>query len=420
MKRWLRLACLPIAILPCHAQTPCRSGALAQLAANAHRINAALLSYKLDEMQTSVAKPAQERIARFKDALVAVVYESVRCGPAMESAASLETRLARLLQANQPQKPDRSGGPSEVPIAGMIGSDLSVKVSTPANASNLLAIVLTFGTQCGDDSILLLYKATPDGMHRLLRWQSPPYNEASGAFGDFFVFGILPATASNGLRVAVAHGHPWCTSRFSGFDIDLLAPGADPNTPRVVWHTERGYSRGDAVSRMKATADTFELRLNTAAMDINTFEVPVVYRYRVTGDQVKRIEPIATNGRGFVEEWLEMPWDEAKDQVSAESVAAAKRIHDQFAAPVNANDKSFLNHTDGPVRACRDETREFQVEIGNTRETFVEGVPGGRTETLPSTYFHLRETGDGYELEAVGNAPDPNCNGSDLMPRKPQ
>jgi hypothetical protein len=60
------------------------------------------------------------------------------------------------------------------------------------------------------------------------------------------------------------------------------------------------------------------------------------------------------------------------------------------------------------------------VEIGNTRETFVEGVPGGRTETLPSTYFHLRETGDGYELEAVGNAPDPNCNGSDLMPRKPQ
>jgi hypothetical protein len=113
-----------------------------------------------------------------------------------------------------------------------------------------------------------------------------------------------------------------------------------------------------------------------------------------------------------------MPWDAAKDQVNPVAVESAKRAYDRLNPPTKASDKSFLSKTDGPVRACRGPAREFQVEIGTTRETFVEGVPGGRTEVLPSTYFHLRETGNGYELEAVGTRPNPTCDGPNLMTPK--
>jgi hypothetical protein len=113
-----------------------------------------------------------------------------------------------------------------------------------------------------------------------------------------------------------------------------------------------------------------------------------------------------------------MPWDEAKDQINPASVESMKHIYDQFAARPKESDKSYLSHTDGPVRACRGTVREFQVEIGTTRETFVEGVPGGRTEALPSTYFRIRETGNGYQMIGASTKPDSNCNGPNLMPPK--
>jgi hypothetical protein len=214
---------------------------------------------------------------------------------------------------------------------------------------------------------------------------------------------VTPGVKPDGMRIVVAHGTPWCTSRFSGFAIDVLAPAArGVDAPRVVWHTARGYSRGDFATSLRTTEGGFELRLNEPTMDIDTFERTVVYRYRLTGDQVARIEPIATNGRGFVEEWLKMPWDEAKDQTAPEAVDALRRIHERV-AQLDSDPKTYVGYAYGPVRACSLKGR-YEVEM--------DADPGGRQ------FYAIEQGKNGYTMVNFSTKQDERCTGPDLMKHK--
>ena len=232
-----------------------------------------------------------------------------------------------------------------------------------------------------------------------MRWHSDRYEEISGAFGDFFVYIVIPGAATSDMRVVVAHGTPWCTSRFSGFAIDVLAPSAQGDAPRVVWHTARGYSRGDFATSLRAIGEGFELRTNEPAMDMNAYERTVVYRYRISGDKVERIEPIALNGRGFVEEWLDMPWDEAKDQTAPEAIEALRRIHERV-AQLDRDPKTYVGYTYGPVRACLMKGR-FEVEM--------DADPGGRQ------FYTIEQGQNGYTMINISTTQDERCSGPDLM-----
>jgi hypothetical protein len=62
----------------------------------------------------------------------------------------------------------------------------------------------------------------------------------------------------------------------------------------------------------------------------DAFERLVVYRYRVSNDKVTRLEPVAANARGFVEEWLSMPWEEAVAQSDPARTGKLQAIHKQY------------------------------------------------------------------------------------------
>lgn len=246
----------------------------------------------------------------------------------------------------------------------------------------------------------------------------------SDAFGDFFVSAVLHEPSAlesrdTKWRFAVAHGTPWCTSRFSNFKIDLLSPGPDPDSPRVLWHTEREYSRGNFDPWIKSSGNTFELRSNADCMSFdsaNCFERRVIYQYSVDGnDHVHRVGPLAINARGFVAEWLTAPWPESQDLSAAESAPTLQKVHDQFQPPSKPIDDQYISHSYGPVRACA-APRTFQVQINSTLDKIVPGKPGGKSAPLASHYFHVREVKDGYLMLSAPTEPDSTCSGANLMP----
>ncbi|NYF78493.1 hypothetical protein [Granulicella arctica] len=354
-----------------------------------------LLKVQVEDMSPDVPPAVRRQIARLKDALATAVGAGMRCVPAGSDAATIEGSLAKLLGARQASVPstttDSKGGP--------YGGDLSVSVSTPANVPGLRVVEVSFGIECGDDTLLLLYEVKPEGWRQRMRWQSGEYAEISGAFGDFFM-AVVPGDVADGMRVVVAHGTDWCTSRFSGFKLDVLEPRADGGAPRVVWHTERSYSRADGVVRLRSTADGFELRLNAVALDLDEgYERGVVYRYRVAGDQITRVAPIATNGRGFVEEWLDMPWDEAKEQTAPEAIEGLKALHERLAAS-EKDAKAYVSYEYGPVRACSVKGR-YEVEM--------DAKPGGKQ------FYAIQEGQNGYTMVNFGTTQDERCSGPDMM-----
>ena len=119
---------------------------------------------------------------------------------------SIETALAKLLDANKPQKQEVYDPNRPPQLDGIYGRDIKVKVSTPANAAGPILVEFGFGITCGFDSVLLAYERSNGVWEQVLRWQNPGYDSIDAAFGDFFDYVVLPRKGSSNWIVAVAHG----------------------------------------------------------------------------------------------------------------------------------------------------------------------------------------------------------------------
>jgi hypothetical protein len=382
----------------------------------------------VEEMETTVPAVTGDLLTQLKDALSCAADAALaHAGPSVDPV-QLQTMMAQILNANPPEpgeytvqsKDDHRFDEHRFDEAtGSYGHNLRVRVSRPSNVAGLIEVEFSVNIECGNDHMLLVYAPRNGIWREQMRWQAPPLKQVSDAFGDFFVAATLsaPEAGDAAPRVVVAHGTPWCTSRFSGFAIDVLSPASDPHSPKVLWHTKRGYSRGEFTPRIKSSGDTFELRLNESCMDFDSFERRVIYRYRVDEHQgVHRIQPIATNARGFVEEWLSAPWSESQSFSAPEAGPALRLVHDQF-APTAESDTEFVSHSYGPVRACNT-PGTFQVQINSTLERIVPGKPGGESRPRPAHYFHVRAVEDGYLMVSAPTEADPACKGANLMPAK--
>lgn len=428
MKRLLRVLILLIpAAIPCWAQD-C-SVSVPQAGARVLALQAELEKLKVSEMEEGVPPTIADNIVQLKDALTSFSQVALSCSNPGIDPTALQKQLADVLHANAPEPPPNTvvskSDHRYDEIFGSYGHNLRVQVSRPPDIGALLAVRYSINIECGTDTMLLVYKLQNGQWIPRLRWQSPPLKKISDAFGDFFLTAFLHMpSARDGdteWRVVVAHGHPWCTSRFSGFRIDLLSSRFDPAAPHALWHIERGYSRGGFDPRLESSGNIFELRLNADCMhfDIdNCFERRVIYRYQVDGNgQVHRLNPLALNARGFVEEWLSAPWSESQDFSASGSTAVLQRVHDNFDPPLKSGDDQFVTHSFGPVRACT-APEIFQIQINSTLERNVPSKPGGESKALPSNYFHVRQVKDGYLMLSAPTEPDPTCNGPNIMPAR--
>jgi len=417
MTRLLLIAVLLALTANCSAQQPCDKQQQAKAVAAALHLRQQMRAIRVsdDLMGESIPK-AIPFLPKFKAALVRATETVVTCHDSSAPASDIQAELSHVLHARQTRLPDGFATIGET-HTNIYGKNLLIAVTKPS--PNLLAVKISFDVECGDDNIWLVFEAKDARWLERILWQSPPAGREVRFFGDFFLTAILTTDVPGSWRAVVVHGSPWCTSRFSGFDIDVLEPTANARQPRVVWHTDRGYSRGSFEPTLKASGNIFELRLNDDAMhfDIDiAFERRVIYRYRVNANTVDRIEPIALNARGFVEEWLDMPWNEAAAQIADPTSVALKTVHDLYEQKSTAKeeDHTFTKPSYGPVLGCQ-QSKQFQVELAASLETFIPNKPGSTSTPLPSTYFKVRETANGYEVLSATNKPDPQCSGPNLM-----
>jgi hypothetical protein len=338
----------------------------------------------------------------------------------------MQDRLDKLLRQAAPgmAEPKQSANDkdSDKPHKGYFGNNVSATVSALTDTPQLLEVDLASSEVCGNDTQLLIYEQTNGRWQRALRWSSQfPGDEDTGkSWGDFTLTKVLipdPAHPED-WRAVFAHGTPWCTSRFSSFGLAVLAPDTETGEARVVWQTERDYSRGDYDPRLRVSGDTFEFRLLADEMSFNenanAFERLVVYHYRVHGDNVTRLEPLAANSRGFVEEWLSMPWQEALDQSSTGGLESLLKIHQQHEKSTPPNSNEYTSWTAGPVLACAEAGR-FQVAFDSQRNIIVTSKPGGDQDAPVRYYFQIRQADNGYQMLSASRRPDPSCGGKDLM-----
>jgi hypothetical protein len=378
-------------------------------------IQSQLLAYKIqDEIDEGVPAPLQAQIRIFKESLAALADAALSCAKEDTNPKLIESTLTKLLDANKPATIEGYDPKKPPQFDQIYGDGIDVKVTASAIAPKVLLVDIHFGIECGYDSMLLVYELQSSHWQQVLRWQSGNYDLINGAFGDFFAYQLVQQSGSKNWNLAVAHGHPWCTSRWSAFDLDLIEPLRETGLPQVIFHKHVGYVR-DTDPVMKAIPDGIQIRVETGSLDMSLMTRPAIYRYRVSGNQIDRVQPIAMNGRDFVDEWLQSEWSESKNWSSSSGLieleAAYKKIKNIRNSDINTNENP--NFTYGPVRDCSDSPSHFQVELD--QGWWVEAQKDWRPDK--PTYFQIQEGKNSFTMLSALDKPDPRCTGRDIMPK---
>jgi len=393
-----------IAAAPLRAATDCSKSRLAQLSSKVANEQKQLLGIEAEEMDTGVPIAIQQHIHALKDAIAGTtdVYVTCQQDRTMDAKA-LESRLAQLLGANRPEPTDSHPAPEYgVKEKDIYGAVLKVEVRPPVESLNLIGIEISFGVMCGRDTMLFIFEWQNGTWKRAILWRSADYDTVAGAFGDFFEYLVLPRGAPDDWVVAVAHGHPWCTSRWSGLSLDLIEPRrGDGSKQRVLMHRTAGYDRAPDSEKdaplLKNEPDGFELRVRDLSLDV--FSKTVIYRYKLTADGARRIQPIAMNGRDFVDVWIESDWEEAKDWSASSGRDQLRVEHEELRSlnlGANAASVSF-----GAVRACSEDRKGFQVELDRQG-----GAP---------TFIQIEEGQNSFTVLESSSVPNSHCASPDLM-----
>jgi hypothetical protein len=368
-----------------------------------------------DSMDTAVPTSIQEAIRDFKRVLALQTDAVIAPMPADATAASVKQRLSASMPAatvgkisdKQWRKMDEED--PKRPVAGLYGGELTFAVTQPK--PSLMLVQVSFDIACGNDNVLLGYSNSSGTWKRILLWESKPYDEVGGAFGDTYETLLLNQEQDNHPLLLVLHGHPWCTSTMSSFDMDVLQLGSPANAIPL-WHREHGYRRFDLDPplKLRATADGFEVRTSVSGGG-DAISRKGVMRYSVTPAGVNRVEPLAMNGRDSVVEWLELPRKDAAAFADEPDGSLTWQMYQDFTYQGKAEGANVPYPSFGAVRACKDSTSHFQVEV--TSEIFDSSAKA--SSPGPSYFVQIQEVPNGYRIHAVTHSPDRSCTGPDLM-----
>lgn len=368
-----------------------------------------------DSIDTNVPTSVQHAISKFRTALAFQTDAIVTRLPADASAISAKQHLSagmpspkvgRISDAQwkkiEEQKP-------QLPIAGLYDRELTLSVSQPK--PGFLLIQESFGIPCGNYTVLLAYGNASGVWKRILLWESKPYDEISGAFGDTFETLLLKPAHNKNPLLLVLHGTPWCTSTSSAFDMDVFELG-DSAMDKPMWHGVHGYRRFDLDPPLKIrqTADGFEVRTHVDTNGENISRTGVM-RYSIRADGVHRVEPLAMNGRDSIEEWLRMPRKEAAEFADAPAESLTWKMFQDFTYEGKDKDATVPFPNFGAVRACKDSKTHFQAEV--TSEIFDHSAKGSLPG--PSYFVQLEEVPNGYRIHEVTQKAVSSCNGPDIM-----
>ncbi|MCG8908733.1 hypothetical protein [Pseudomonas sp. DP-17] len=364
---------------------------------------AALTAYQLmqqamasgfnDDADNTVTPALSQAIEHYKKTLADAFDAHLACAQATPDLDALQAELRqRLLPAPKPVSDSAVSLPDQ--------NEILVSLSDSPTA--LLLVSGGFAIPCGTDNVLRGYRREGDAWVRALDWQSGPYTDISGAYGDLF---MLSRLASG--DVALMHGTPWCTSRWSHLALEVVRPATADQAQRTLLHTEHDYVRDEQEVQLKARPDGFEWRAEVGSLDGDLLTRPGIFRYRQDGEAFQRIQPAASNGRGFVDEWLRIDAGLARAWAEPAGADAALMARDEL---IGLNKRAGVTLTYTAVRACKQDPTRFQVDIElDSPQPLAEGN---------QRYVSIRQESNGFTLLGLDRSADPACNSPDLMAKR--
>jgi hypothetical protein len=395
----LRLVGALVLGLLCASQTQaaiCSQGDVAPAAERVTATRNTLLALPIgDGQQTDVSAAARQAIASMKQGLDELLRAYVRCQPQSLDAKKADADLAKLvLPAPAPQGVLVNG--KRVPDDDHYGYQVSFDARRPASQHDLLAIAVRFQIECGEDAVLTIFAFANGTWTEVLRAQSKPYTSISAAWASFD-YVISPSDDSGRWYVLTKTVAPWCSSTWSMIDYSVLRPAPQTIDPKMLLSRSDSIWWGsDDFGTLTANKNDFDIRFHAESIDTGVHNRVWVRHFRIEGDTIERIPPVALSPRDFVDEWIVSPWDEAMawsnrsakpDLAKMHAKLSQHKFHDSF-------------NYDSATR-CPGPAPLYQIAVDSD-------------ETNENFYFVVSGDG-GYRMDAVSTTPAPSCRGPNIL-----
>ncbi len=192
------------------------------------------------------------------------------------------------------------------------GRVLGLGVASVPNESGMLRVVISYDSFCSpDDSVLFFEHRADAGWRLLINFDNTDLEHQWGDRALVYA-GISPRDGKGQFYAFIVRTRSYCpagASSWNSINYQALRPTVSPETPKVVLAGEHGYrEEGDLRVELTKEAATLEFWHRSTT---NSMGRVFVLKYAIEDDTARRIEPVAVDAEGFVEEWLASPWSMA-------------------------------------------------------------------------------------------------------------
>lgn len=324
-----------------------------------------------------------------------VQLELARPGDAGESAAAVQARLLAALARGDVRLDGPPGGVEP-------GYDLTgVAVERPAGRSDVLVVLATYQVPCADDHALYLFLRRARAWELVLALESGGWAEANGAFGSLR-YGISPPASRAGLYVAAANVQPWCVSNWLGIAYRALRPGDSPDRPEVL--VEGEHSAYQAFYSLDLSIDAAGFQLDFQAeqgLDTGLLVRSHVLRFRVDQDGARRVDPVALDPQGFVDEWLGAAWSDAKGWSDPAALDALGAWHCRLGRWRGLAFTELLEVEPCGAGWPGEECWRVPLDLEPRSDTFPESPPVDPSDPPFPVAFTVTRSGEAFRMVAI-------------------
>jgi hypothetical protein len=345
-----------------------------------------------DGSETDVSPKAQRAIGIMKWRLGVFVDAYMRCAATDRDAATIEQDLSQLANALNLER--QGYRIDELPAgSGHYGFDLDFQVKRWTGQPKTIAIVARISIQCGSDSVLFVFASDGGPWREALRWQSKRYKEVSGAF-EAFDYAISPPDDAGKWYVVAKSIAPWCSSTWSLIRYAALRPSGTQGAPRILHAAQDSMWWGnDDFGQLHAGKSDFEIRFHAESIDAGVHNRLWIRHFRINGNSVRRIPPVADSPRDFVDEWIVSPWREASQWSTPEARRALEPWHRRL--------HKIHSFDFDSVRRCSDRSNHYQIGLMSD-------------DDQDPYYLSVAEPKD-YVMIGASAKPSPDCDGEDIL-----
>jgi hypothetical protein len=270
-----------------------------------------------------------------------------------------------------------------------------------ADHPDLITATTTVGVCCGNDTSLYVYKRINEDWKLVIAQEANDYEDVGGAQGSFS-YAVSPPSDDSQFYVVTKDVNPWCTSNWQAIRYQVLRQGPAPYQPRVLLKQSDSIYLGNLSEGSISILPTgFAIEFDGGQrLDTGVLIRRHVVSYQVSGDRVQRVPPFAREPESFLDEWFDLPWEEASKWTHSRTLVPLRKWHERLFAERSGKGTLFTGFVFNPP-ACQIKNGQWQIGIEFSPYKEHGKLPPGIPKAI---YFTVISKGNTYFLKSVSRS----------------